>query len=137
MKFVCQNDFFNTPVLGIKFSDTEKKHELFQHENHIHKGYRFTIGSPDQPYDSLSPQQKEQVGLLLKHKLAVIDDETNDKLGVIKKIDAAAAAELDSRKKDAQAAKHAAAVSMPAVLKQLAEVLAQNATLIAALGKKA
>ena len=124
MKLVCANDFYNTPALGIKFSDADKKDELFQHENHVHVGHRFSIGG-DAPYDQLQPQQKEHVGLLLKHKLAVIaDDEANIRLGVIAKIDATAAAGLKVRKADIQAAKNAAAVSMPAVLKQLADVIA-------------
>ncbi len=124
MKLVCLNDFFNTKALGIKFSDTDKAHELFQHENHIHRGFRFCIGSPETAYNDLSNEQKEQVGLLIKHKLAVIDDKTNADLGVISKIDAAAAADLKVRKADVKAAKDAAAVSMPAVLKQLAEAVA-------------
>ena len=123
MKLICSNDFFNTPVFGIKRNLKEKESdELFQHENHVHVGYRFTIGG-DTPYDQLQTQQKEMVGLLLKHKLAVIDDESNEKLGIIAKIDNAAAVALKTRKNDVQAAKNAAAVSMPAVLKQLAEAV--------------
>jgi hypothetical protein len=135
MKFVAANDFFNQKKFGIKFSDEDKKHELFRHENHVHKGYRFSIGAPETAYNDLQPEQKEMAGLLLKHKLAVIDDDVNAKLGTISKIEKEAAAELAVRKADVQAAKNAAAVSLPAVLKQLSDVLAQNAQLIALLTK--
>jgi hypothetical protein len=129
MKLVCKDDFFNTPDLGIKLVDTKGEplpsvnKDLFRHANHVHKGHRFEIGTGE-TYNDLSNEQKEQVGLLLRLKKAVIDNDENAKLGTIKQIDAEAAAELKVRQQDALAAKNAAACSMPAVLAKLTEVLA-------------
>ena len=131
MKFVAANDFYNQPAFGITFTDEDKKDEFFRHEKHVHKGFRFAIGAPETPFDQLQPQQRELVGLCIKHKLAVIDDEANDKLGIIGKIDKEAAAELKVRKADVAAAKAAAAVNLPNVLAKLTQVLDQNQQLIA------
>ena len=137
MKLVAANDFYNTPIFGITFTDADREDKYFRHERHIHKGFRFAIGAPDAPYDQLQPKQKELVGLLLKHKLAVTDDDANAKLGIIKRIDAEAAAELKSRQADVAAAKAAAAISLPNIMARMAQLMDQNSQLMAALaGKK-
>lgn len=94
MKLVAKNDFFNSPSLGIT---VDKKDKLFRHENHVHKGARFEIGSAEH-FKDLKPDEKENVGRLLAHGCAVMNSEENDKNGVIETIDAEAKAEFAAHK---------------------------------------
>lgn len=104
MKLVAQRDIYNSKPFNVKVSPTlpdGKADPLFQHEQHIHKGARFTIGQSDVYKDLSAGPNGEQfiVGTLIKYGIAVLDIEDNVKNGVIPKIDREAKQELEARKK--------------------------------------
>lgn len=92
MKLVASKDFFNSKRLGITVSGADKH---FRHESHVHKGYRFSIGTTE-IYKDFGAQDQEDVGTLLKHGCAVMDNDENKH--VIAKIDAEAKAEFAAHK---------------------------------------
>ena len=102
MKLVAATDIYNSKPYNIKISpflsDGKTPDPLFQRGNHIHKACRFTIGSTNNPKE-LSKDELFQVGTLIKYGLAVVDCTESVEKGVIAKIDAEAAAELELRKK--------------------------------------
>lgn len=94
MKFVARKHFANVLPLGPLVID--EKSPGFQHAGHVHKGYRFNIGTTEIFADMTGPQ-KQLVGSLLESKCAVIDDtgegKPNQNKATIAKIDAEVKAE--------------------------------------------
>lgn len=121
MKLVAAQDFFNTKAFEIPVSEKETN---FQHASLVHKGLRFTIGKSD-IYDELSNTEKENVGLLLSRKLAVLDVTENK--AIITKIDEAATKEAEIRKQSLKKA--------PSLLDVIETLSKQNAELLAAVAK--
>lgn len=92
MKLIAAKDFFNSKSLRITL---DKKDPLHRHDNMIHKGARFSIGTAES-YKDLGPQEQEHVGTLLKHGCVVFDSRENEENGVTKRIDAEAKQENEA-----------------------------------------
>jgi hypothetical protein len=117
MKLVAQRDFFNAKGIGVK-PDQLKAGGMFRHENHVHKGCRFTIGASD-VYKDLSNDEQYAVGTLISRGMAVMDTtgQKEDVNGpIIAKIDAEAKAEYEAHK--------SALAPRKSFIAQLAEVVA-------------
>ena len=106
MKLVARKDFANVPALGLKLNE---KTEGFIHENHVHKGHRFEVGSTD-IFDDLKETEKVIVAQLMVSKSAVINNDSNKH--VIAKIDAEAKIERAAEK----SASEKAATSLPELI---------------------
>jgi hypothetical protein len=121
MKLIAAKDFFNSKKLGIVL---DKKADGFKHENHLHTGARVEIGKSEN-FEDLGAEDKEHVGMLLKHGLAILDNKENAENGVIKKIDASAAAATKMDK--------AASATPPSIVDVMATIAKQNADILAGL----
>lgn len=121
MKLVAIKDFANVRALGLTIPEGE---EGFKHAGHVHKGYRFSIGSTE-IYDDLKAIEKENVGQLLHARCAILDDKDNAK--VIAKLDAEVAKERAAAKKLAEA-KPAATIAdvLQALPKMISAALAEQ-----------
>jgi hypothetical protein len=104
MKLVACKNFANVPSLGLKVNPEDVG---FVHPLHVHKGYRFDIGTGKIYGDSktqtdLTQPERTLIAQLIVSKSAVIDDGSSESKAVIARIDAEVAVE---RKADAAAAK--------------------------------
>ena len=95
MKFVTKRDFSNAPLLGLTINP---KSPGFKHPNHVHKGYRFEIGTAEH-FEDLNDAEKNIVSQLVA-SLAVV--EASDTAAVTK-IDAEIAEEKEREKRDKRA----------------------------------
>lgn len=124
MKLIAKRPFANVKALSLKL---DTKDDLYQHPGIVHKGARFTIGTGDN-FAELPASDQETIGTLVYRGLAILDNDENEKTGVIKTLDAEA-------KKEAAA--HKAAQEKPASLLDIfAKVLESNQQVLAALQAK-
>jgi hypothetical protein len=91
MKLVAKKDFANVPVLGITI---DPKTPGFVHSDHIHKGFRFSIGKSEDPKE-LSRPERTLIVSLVSSESVVVDKPGNEKL--IAEIDASAKADAARR----------------------------------------
>lgn len=91
MKFVANRPFFNTSTLNLTI---DKKSPGFQHEAHVHKGYRFEIASGTQSIEAVkSATDKQNIAALVLYEFAIVDDGSPASKDGIKRIDFEVAAE--------------------------------------------
>jgi hypothetical protein len=99
MKLVAIKNFSNVKRLGLD----PKEHKL-QHDGHVHKGLRFSVGKTE-VFKELSEDQKGIVSELIASGSVVVDSPDNK--DIITRID-------DEVKADAEVARKIAAKAAPA-----------------------
>jgi len=91
MNLVATSDFRNQWLDKIQIDDA-------QHDLHVHKGARFSIGKPELPFDKLT-QAEKQIVVALNNSGRILDaDAQKDKVAIIDKEIAAAKAAEAKRK---------------------------------------
>jgi hypothetical protein len=101
MKLIAAKDFFNAKTIGVT-PEVLKADGRFRHENHVHKGCRFSIGKGD-VYKDLSADEQYAAGTLISRGMAVIDVSGTEAAtpawkATVEKIDADAKAEYEAHK---------------------------------------
>jgi ABC-type branched-subunit amino acid transport system ATPase component len=98
MKLVAIKDFANVKPLGLTIPETA---DGFVHANHVHTGFRFTIGKSE-VFDDLTVPEQVTVAQLIRSKSAIIENDKNKEL--IAKVDAQVKAQkkLDAATKPAK-----------------------------------
>jgi len=99
MKLVTKRDFANVPRLGLTI---DPKVPGFKHPNHVHKGYRFEIGTAEK-FDDLSDDDKKLVAELMVSQATVAAADTAE----VAKIDAEVATDREREKQNNLALKRA------------------------------
>src|ERR1017187_3526579 len=95
MKLVAKRDFANVPSLGLTI---DPKTPGFKHPKHVHKGYRFEIGTSP-TFDGLNDAEKKIVAeLKVSHAVADASD-----LAACAKIDEEVADDKKLEKRDKHA----------------------------------
>lgn len=78
MKLIAIRDFANVPSLQVGKGSDGKFPVEFPHENHVPKGYKFSIGTGE-TIEGLKASDKETIAALLGSKAVIIDNEANSK----------------------------------------------------------
>jgi hypothetical protein len=69
MKLIAKRDFANVPALRLQLTGETPG---FVHENIVHKGHRFEIGTAPE-FKNLHPSEKEVVTQLIASHAAILD----------------------------------------------------------------
>ena len=97
MKLIAAKHFANVKSLGLKL---DPAHKLFQHEAHVPKGYRFSVGDAE-AFDGLTEAEKVIVRQLV-HSRSVIFD-TKENAAKVADLEKEVAAEIAFAKKQEKA----------------------------------
>ncbi len=123
MNFVARKQFANVKELGLKLDEKEKG---FIHQEHVHKGARFSYGKEGVEYIDLPANEKQVIGQLLHSGCAVIDNTKDDQsVKAVAKIDAQVKAERKAEEAAEERARKAAVPIQDLIATAVATAVAQ------------